>query len=134
AQVQDRLKQITDPTTGKDYVSSKEIKKIRVSAADDVAVEVVLGYPANSQLEAVRRQLQEALGTLPGIGTIEVEGSFKIVAHAVHGGRGQIDGGGKPGFGAGCRRCVGRDPGRRHLWPLAAHDAGVAGTASDLAR
>jgi ATP-binding protein involved in chromosome partitioning len=86
AQIQDRLKQITDPTTGKDYVSSKEIKKIRVSGADDIAVEVVLGYPANSQLEAVRGQLQEALGTLPGVGKIEVEVSFKIVSHAVQGG------------------------------------------------
>jgi ATP-binding protein involved in chromosome partitioning len=86
AQVQDRLKQIIDPTTGKDYVSSKEIKKVQVSGGDSVAVEVVLGYPANSQLGAVRKQLEEALGSLPGIGQVTVEVSFKIVSHAVQGG------------------------------------------------
>jgi ATP-binding protein involved in chromosome partitioning len=86
AQVQDRLKQIIDPTTGKDYVSSKEIKKVQVSGGDEVAVEVVLGYPANSQLETVRRQLEEALSSLPGIGKVRAEVSFKIVSHAVQGG------------------------------------------------
>ena len=85
AQVQDRLKQIIDSTTGKDYVSSKEIKKIQVSGSD-VAVDVVLGYPAKSQLDAVRKQLQQALESLPGIGRVAVEVNFKIVSHAVQGG------------------------------------------------
>jgi ATP-binding protein involved in chromosome partitioning len=92
AQVQDRLKQIIDPTTGKDYVSSKEIKKIQVSEANDVAVEVVLGYPASSQLEAVRLQLEEALGSLPGVGKARVEVGFKIVSHAVQGGVPRVPG------------------------------------------
>ena len=85
AQVQDRLKQIIDPTTGKDYVSSKEIKKVQVSGSD-VAVDVVLGYPAKSQLDAVRKQLQHALESLSGVGEIRVEVNFKIVSHAVQGG------------------------------------------------
>jgi ATP-binding protein involved in chromosome partitioning len=85
AQIQDRLKQIIDPTTGKDYVSSKEIKKIQVSASD-VAVDVVLGYPAKSQLDAVRKQLQRALESVPGIGKVGIDVTFKIVSHAVQGG------------------------------------------------
>jgi ATP-binding protein involved in chromosome partitioning len=92
AQVQDRLKQLIDPTTGKDYVSSKEIKKIQVSGADDVAVEVVLGYPANSQLEAVRSQFRDALSSLPSVGKVSVEVSFKIVSHAVQGGVPRVPG------------------------------------------
>ena len=50
AQVQELLKQTIDPTTGKDYVSSKEIKKVQVSGGG-VSVDVLLGYPAKSQLE-----------------------------------------------------------------------------------
>jgi ATP-binding protein involved in chromosome partitioning len=82
AQVQALLAQTVDPTTGKDYVSSKEIKQVKVSG-DDVAVEVVLGYPAASQLDAVREQIESALRTLPGAGRVSVDVSFKIVAHAV---------------------------------------------------
>ena len=84
AQVQELLKQSIDPTIGKDYVAAKEIKKVAVSGGD-VAVEVVLGYPAKSQLTAVRAQLEQALASLPGIGKVSVEVSFKIVAHAVQG-------------------------------------------------
>jgi ATP-binding protein involved in chromosome partitioning len=85
AQVQELLKQTIDPTTGKDYVSSKEIKKVEVSGAD-IAVDVVLGYPAKSQLAAVRTQLEQALRALPGAGKIQVGVDFKIVSHAVQGG------------------------------------------------
>ena len=84
AQVQELLKQVIDPTTGKDYVLSKEIKKVHLNG-NDVSVDVVLGYPAKSQLEAVRRQIQGVLATLPGAGTVTVNVSFKIVSHAVQG-------------------------------------------------
>src|SRR5438067_2153219 len=60
AQVRDLLEQTQDPNTGKDYISSKEIKQVQVTG-DDVAVDVVLGYPANSQLQTVREQIETAL-------------------------------------------------------------------------
>jgi ATP-binding protein involved in chromosome partitioning len=85
AQVQELLKQTIDPTTGKDYVSGKEIKKVQVSGAD-ISVDVVLGYPAKTQVETVRKQLEDALGSLPGAGKVSVEVGFKIVSHAVQGG------------------------------------------------
>jgi ATP-binding protein involved in chromosome partitioning len=91
SQVQDLLRQSIDPNTGKDYVTSKEIKKITV-AGDDVAVEVVLGYPANSQLALARSQIEQALKSLPGIGKASAEVSFKIVPHAVQGAVQRIDG------------------------------------------
>src|SRR5215471_15709088 len=69
AQVQELLKSVVDPTTGKDYISSKEIKKVQVSG-DAVVVDVVLGYPAQSQIEPVKQQIQSALGALAGIGAV----------------------------------------------------------------
>ena len=41
-------------------ISSKEIKQVRVSG-DDVEVEALLGYPANSQVQVVREQLEASL-------------------------------------------------------------------------
>jgi ATP-binding protein involved in chromosome partitioning len=84
AQVRELLQQTVDPTTGKDYVSSKEIKQVKVSG-DDVEIEVLLGYPANSQVQAVREQLEAALRSLPGVGRVQAHVSWKIVAHAVQG-------------------------------------------------
>jgi len=91
SQVQELLKQSVDPNTGKDYVTSKEIKKIVVDR-ENVAVEVVLGYPANTQLPAVRAQIEQALRSLPGVGKIAVEATFKIVPHAVQGAMQRIAG------------------------------------------
>jgi ATP-binding protein involved in chromosome partitioning len=85
AQVQTQLKQTVDPTTGTDYVAGKSIKSIKVSG-DDVTVEVVLGYPARSVLDAVRAQIESAVRSLPGVGRVSVEVSFKILRHAVQGG------------------------------------------------
>ena len=82
AQVRELLQQTVDATTGKDYISSKEIKQVKVSGAD-VGVEVVLGYPANSQLDAVREQIETALRSLPGVGKVSVDVGWKIVAHSV---------------------------------------------------
>src|SRR5215510_14652270 len=84
AQVRELLQQTQDPNTGKDYVSSKEIKQIKVESSD-VAVQVVLGYPANSQLSAVGEQIEHALRALPGVGNVSGDVSWKIVAHSVQG-------------------------------------------------
>jgi ATP-binding protein involved in chromosome partitioning len=84
AQVHERLAQTIDPTTGRDYVSSKSVKAIKVTGAD-VTVEVVLGYPARSVTEAVRAQIEAALRELPGVGRVRAEVEFKIIRHAVQG-------------------------------------------------
>ncbi|HZR03296.1 MAG TPA: iron-sulfur cluster carrier protein ApbC [Burkholderiales bacterium] len=84
AQVQDILKSTVDPTTGKDYVSGKAVKSVKLSG-NDVQVEVVLGYPARSVLAAVSKQIEEALRVLPGVGTVSVNTTFKIAAHTVQG-------------------------------------------------
>ena len=52
--VLDSLKQFADPNTGKDYVSSRAVKNLRVSGAD-VSFDIELGYPAQTQIDAIRQ-------------------------------------------------------------------------------
>jgi ATP-binding protein involved in chromosome partitioning len=80
-QVQAALKEISDPNTGKDYVSSKSARNIRVDGAD-VALDIVLGYPARSQWEAIRKQVLARLKALDGVGNVSVNVYSKIVSHS----------------------------------------------------
>ena len=91
AQIQEILKSTIDPTTGKDYVSGKAVKAVKVDG-DAVAVDIVLGYPARSVLEKVRSQIQDALRVHPGVRTVSVTTSFKITSHAVQGGVERVPG------------------------------------------
>ena len=50
------LAAVTDPNTGKDFVSTKALKNLQVSEGD-VSFEVELGYPAKSQIPALRTAL-----------------------------------------------------------------------------
>ena len=43
-QVQEALKNLVDPNTRKDYVSTKSARNIKVDG-DKVSVEILLGYP-----------------------------------------------------------------------------------------
>lgn len=81
-QIRTVLSQTIDPTTGKDYVSEKTVQAIRIEP-NQVSVEIELGYPAKSVLEAVRQQIGAALQTIPGIGAIQVTVRSKIVPHGV---------------------------------------------------
>ena len=54
ADVEQCLRGVTDPNTGRDFVVAKSVKKIRVDG-DSVNVDVQLGYPAKSQHEALKR-------------------------------------------------------------------------------
>ncbi len=79
-QVQTALKGAIDPNTHKDFVTTKSVRSIRIDG-NNVSLDIVLPYPANSVLEAIRQQVVDALKTIPGIGSIDVNVSFKIVAH-----------------------------------------------------
>jgi ATP-binding protein involved in chromosome partitioning len=80
--VQARLKTLVDPHTGRDFVSGKAIRKVALSGTD-VAVEVVLGYPARSQHDLIRRLVADAVGAMPGAGRVTVTVDQKITSHAV---------------------------------------------------
>jgi len=79
--VQDALRRLVDPNTGKDYVSTRSARSIKLSGAD-VALEIELGYPGKSQHEPIRRQVIQALKAA-GAGGVSVSVSSKVVSHAV---------------------------------------------------
>ena len=81
-QVLDALKELTDPNTRKDYVSSKSARNVKVDG-DRVSVDILLGYPAKSQIEPIRKEVTAKLRSLPGIASVDVNVSMKIVPHAV---------------------------------------------------
>jgi ATP-binding protein involved in chromosome partitioning len=81
-QVQDALRQLIDPNTRKDYVSTKSARNIKVDG-DKVSVDIQLGYPAKSQLEPIRTEVTAKLRAIPGVGSVAVNVSMKIVSHAV---------------------------------------------------
>ena len=56
ASLLEALKAVVDPNTGKDFVSTKQLRNLRVDGGD-VAFDIELGYPAKSQVAALRRGL-----------------------------------------------------------------------------
>lgn len=81
-QVNDVLKQLIDPNTRKDYVSGKSVRNIKVEG-DKVAVDILLGYPARSQIDPIRQEIAKALKAIPGVAAVDVSVQMKIVSHAV---------------------------------------------------
>ena len=82
ADVQASLRALTDPNTGRDFVSTKSVRKVDVDGSN-VVVDLQLAYPARSQHEALRRLVARQLGGLPGIGKVSVNIGHKIASHAV---------------------------------------------------
>ncbi|MBK6864250.1 MAG: iron-sulfur cluster carrier protein ApbC [Ideonella sp.] len=76
------LATVTDPNTGKDFVSTKQLRNLKVEGGD-VVFDVELGYPAKSQVAALRRALIAAARTVPGVENVSANLATKIVAHAV---------------------------------------------------
>src|SRR5688572_7168208 len=82
SQVLDALKALTDPNTRKDYVSTKSARNVKVDG-DKVSVDILLGYPAKSQIEPIRKEIAAKLKSIPGVGAVNVNVTMKIVPHAV---------------------------------------------------
>ncbi len=76
------LSQVIDPTTELDLLSSKSARNIRIEG-ERVSVDVVLGYPARSQIELIRSLVTQALRAVPGCSEAVVNVSQQIVSHAV---------------------------------------------------
>ena len=76
------LQTIVDPNTGKDFVSTKQLKNLQVSGGD-VSFDVELGYPAKSQIPALRQALIGAARGVPGVANVSVNVATKVIAHAV---------------------------------------------------
>src|SRR5918911_907126 len=81
AQVQSVLKSLVDPNTGKDFMSTRSARNIKV-AGEDVSLDIELGYPGKSQHEPIRRQVTQALKQA-GAANVSVNVYSKVIAHSV---------------------------------------------------
>lgn len=82
ASVDAALAALFDPQTGRPYAAQKGIRDVSIDG-DTVKLEVVLGYPAQSQFEAVRQRVAAALATVAGVRAVNVLVRQEIVSHAV---------------------------------------------------
>ena len=80
-QVQDALRKLVDPNTGKDFIATRSVRNLKV-AGDEVSLEIELGYPGRSQFEPIRRQVLQALKDA-GASKTSVKIGSKVVPHAV---------------------------------------------------
>jgi ATP-binding protein involved in chromosome partitioning len=76
------IQSVLDPNTGKDFVSAKALKNVRIQGGD-VAFDIELGYPAKSQAPELRRALIAAAKTVPGVGNVSVNIATRVIPHAV---------------------------------------------------
>ncbi len=80
-QINAALAGVIDPNTGRDLLSSRSARNVRV-VGDSVVLDVELGYPAASQIEPIRARVVQALQAA-GAREVHAEVRVKIVAHTV---------------------------------------------------
>ena len=80
-QIEDALKQYTDPYLEADLVSTKSVKNIAIDG-DKVTVDVNLGFPAKGYREELIAKLSENLKKVAGVGSVTVNVESTIQAHA----------------------------------------------------
>ena len=90
ADVRAVLENIPDPNTGRSIGAVVKDSQIQL-VGEYVSVQVVLGYPAASQLDGIRAQIYAALKAR-GAANPDVHVSVKIVAHAVQPGVARVEG------------------------------------------
>jgi ATP-binding protein involved in chromosome partitioning len=82
AQIDTALSGLIDPNTSRTLADTKSIRSVSVDGAN-VSVNVVLGYPAKSQFDAIRALVSNAVAGVPGVAGVQVTVSSQVVAHAV---------------------------------------------------
>lgn len=78
--VTEALQNLVDPNTGKNFISSKSAKNIRINS-NQISVDIVLGYPANSQFDAIKSLVETQLLALPEVDSVNINIGSRIVAH-----------------------------------------------------
>jgi ATP-binding protein involved in chromosome partitioning len=76
------LQGVLDPNTGKDFVTTRALKNLQVSGGE-VSFDIELGYPAKSQIPAIRETVIAAARTVAGVGNVSANVTMNIVSHAV---------------------------------------------------
>ncbi|CAN7586426.1 iron-sulfur cluster carrier protein ApbC [Variovorax sp. LjRoot290] len=82
AALTEALKTVLDPNTGKDFVSTKALKNLQIQEGD-VSFDIELGYPAKSQMPAMRKALVAAAKGVAGVENVSVNIATKVISHAV---------------------------------------------------
>ncbi|MCH9798967.1 MAG: iron-sulfur cluster carrier protein ApbC, partial [Betaproteobacteria bacterium] len=68
--------------TGKDFISSKSAKNIQIKD-NNISLDIILGYPANSVLDDIKALVSNDLKALDGVGDVSVNVGSRIVSHKV---------------------------------------------------
>ncbi|MFM8490964.1 MAG: iron-sulfur cluster carrier protein ApbC, partial [Candidatus Methylopumilus sp.] len=90
-QIKDLLRDVVDPNTNDNLVNDKSIKSISIKD-NDIDIKVLLGYPANSQLNDIKNLIATQIKkTLPKV-NLNIEVDFKITSHAAQKGIALIPG------------------------------------------
>lgn len=84
----DALKSVVDPLTGKDWVSTRQLQGMQVTTLPggtgrQAALDIDLGYPAQSQWPALTALVEKALIGVQGIASVAVNWRLKVTTHAV---------------------------------------------------
>ena len=81
-QIEAAIKGYVEPNLEKDLVSAKSIKGIDIQG-DAVKVNVLLGFPAKGVEDDIKEAIRERVQAVPGVGSVEVDLGWKVVAHSV---------------------------------------------------
>ena len=77
------LDAVIDDLTGQPYTGGKAPRGLAVSADGAVSFQVELGYPAKSLHASIRERLSAAARAVPGVASVAIEFTTRIVAHQV---------------------------------------------------
>jgi len=80
--VEAALDTLVNPDTGASYLAGKAVKNLKIEG-DAVTLDIVLGYPAKTVIESTRQAIFDKVRALPGAGSVDVNVTSKVVAHAV---------------------------------------------------
>jgi len=83
-QIQSILKQVIDPVTGKDFVSTGAVQAVQIDGSH-VSLGIKLAYPANGVKEEIRQSIVTALQNEPNVDNVNVNVTSQIVPHGVQG-------------------------------------------------
>ncbi len=81
-QVEEAIAKYVDPYLVKDLKSANAVKGIDINGAE-VAIKIVLGFPAKGHYAKIVEELTKLVGALDGVDSVKVDVSHEIVAHSV---------------------------------------------------
>ncbi len=80
--VQNALKEVIDPNTGKDLMATKSARNIKLDGVN-ISLDIELAYPAKTQIELMRKAVLARLRRIAGVGEVKANVTSRIVAHSV---------------------------------------------------